>query len=252
VQRYSEERLSRFAGAGFVGGGCQSLRSRQGAGRPLSTKTRERLELALAKATTAIARMIAAYSEQLVTIDELRTLMPELRARETGLHQQIDAVDSQLADRELYLKLAEDLEGFLTQLRANTRTAHVEERQHVLRLLVKDVLIGPDKITIRHRIPIRERAADHGKPSIHSDTEGDLRTDCPLRGGVLSPLLANIACPSLTNTSPRRRAGRGPRRSNGGPDVRKVCRTTGSSGMRTTLSFCCRGPGRRPRRCFRK
>ena len=30
-----------------------------------------------------------------------------------------------------------------------------DERQRVLRLLVKDILIGPDKITIRHRIPVR-------------------------------------------------------------------------------------------------
>jgi hypothetical protein len=41
---------------------------------------------------------------------------------------------------------------------ARTRaTSAVEQRQHILRLLVKDVLIGPEKITIRHRIPIRER-----------------------------------------------------------------------------------------------
>jgi site-specific DNA recombinase len=146
-----------------------------------ATRTRKRLELALAKATTAIARMIEAYSEQLLTIDELRTRMPELRARETGLGRQIDAIDAQLADRELYLKLAEDLEGFLTQLRANTQTAHVEERQRVLRLLVKDVLIGPEKITIRHRIPIRERPANRGKADTDTDTEDDQPADCPLR-----------------------------------------------------------------------
>jgi site-specific DNA recombinase len=81
-----------------------------------ATQTRQRLELALAKASTAITRMIAAYSEQLLTIDELRTRMPDLRTRETGLHHQIDAIDTQLADRELYLKLADDLQGFLTQL----------------------------------------------------------------------------------------------------------------------------------------
>jgi len=44
----------------------------------------------------------------------------------------------------------DDVEGFLTGLHAKTRTATVGERQRVLRLLVKDVLIGPDKITIRH------------------------------------------------------------------------------------------------------
>jgi site-specific DNA recombinase len=72
------------------------------------------------------------------------------RTREARLRHQIDALQGQLADREVYLKLTDDVEGFLTGLHAKTRTATVGERQRVLRLLVKDVLIGPDKITIRH------------------------------------------------------------------------------------------------------
>jgi hypothetical protein len=48
------------------------------------------------------------------------------------------------------------LEGFLARLRGNAATASIPEPQRVLRLLVKDVLIGPEKITIRHRIPVRE------------------------------------------------------------------------------------------------
>ena len=58
--------------------------------------------------------MVEAFSEQLITIDELRGRMPGLRAREAGLRGQLDALDSQLADRDAYLKLANDLEGFLT------------------------------------------------------------------------------------------------------------------------------------------
>ncbi len=45
---------------------------------------RQRLELALAKATKAITNMIEAFQEQLLTIDELRGRMPDLRARETS------------------------------------------------------------------------------------------------------------------------------------------------------------------------
>jgi site-specific DNA recombinase len=101
--------------------------------------------------------MIEAFQEQLLTIDQLRARMPDLRARETSIRGQIDALDAQLADSELYLKLADDLEGFLALLRDSAEISTIEERQRVLRLLVKDVLIGPDKITIRHRIPIRER-----------------------------------------------------------------------------------------------
>ncbi|MET8275950.1 hypothetical protein, partial [Streptomyces sp. NPDC005096] len=127
-------------------------------------------------------RMIEAFQEQLVTIDELRARMPGLRARESNLRGQLDALEAQLADRDAYLKLADDLEGFLTQLRKNAGTAEVPERQRVLRLLVKDVLIGPDKITIRHRIPVRERTTDDQ----HQDqdaTEGDSCPSYPLRWG---------------------------------------------------------------------
>jgi site-specific DNA recombinase len=148
-----------------------------------ATRQRKRLELALAKATTAITRMIEAFQEQLITIDELRSRMPDLRARETNLRGQLDALDAQLADQEAYLKLADDLEGFLTQLRASTSGASVPERQRVLRLLVKDVLVGPEKITIRHRIPIRERTSHSNQERQAPDTEGDQSASCPLRWG---------------------------------------------------------------------
>jgi site-specific DNA recombinase len=149
-----------------------------------AVRQRKRLELALAKATVSITRMIEAFQEQLITIDELRTRMPDLRAREVNLRGQLDAIDTQLADREVYLKLADDLEGFLTQLRDNADTAGVEERQRVLRLLLKDVLIGTEKITIRHRIPIRERTTSGGQHLQDTDTEGDQHASCPLRWGA--------------------------------------------------------------------
>src|SRR5437667_61506 len=114
-----------------------------------ATRQRHRLELELAKAATSITAMIEAFSEQLLTIDELRAKMPHLRAREANLHAQIDSLHAQAADQDAYLKLADDLEGFLTQLRGTASAATTQQRQHVLRLLVKDVLIGPEKITIR-------------------------------------------------------------------------------------------------------
>ena len=146
---------------------------------------RRRIEAALAKTTATIARMITAFSEQLITIDELRQRMPDLRARETNLGNQIQAIDGKPADRGAYLKLAQDLQGFLSQLRQATDTATVPERQRILRLLVKDILIGPENITIRHHIPIRERTH---QPS-ETDTEGDPTPDCPLRWGRHDPAL---------------------------------------------------------------
>ena len=150
------------------------------------TRQRKQIEQALAKAATSITAMIQAYSEQLITIDELRARMPDLRTREQNLRSQLGALDAQAADRDTYLKLADDLEGFLAQLRGKTAAATVEERRRVLRLLVKDVLIGPEKITIRHRIPVRERATSGGGHHDTTDTEGDMRNGYQLcwgRGG---------------------------------------------------------------------
>jgi len=139
------------------------------------TRQRKRLELELAKATASITAMIEAFQEQLLTIDELRARMPQLRARQANLQGQIDALNAQAADREAYLKLADDLEGFLTQLRGNAATAAVGQRQRILRLLVKDVLIGPEKITIRHRIPTRGDRSATRQHDTETATEGEHR-----------------------------------------------------------------------------
>jgi len=153
-----------------------------------ATRQRHQLELALAKAAAAITAMIEAYSEQLITIDELRTRMPHLRARETSLRGQLGALDAQAADRDAYLKLAGDLESFLAQLHGNAATATVEDRQKVLRLLVKDILIGPEKITIRHRIPARPASTGTRQHDPEPDTEGDHRSGSHLRWGRGQPV----------------------------------------------------------------
>ena len=150
------------------------------------TKKRGQLEQALAKTSASIAAMVTAFSEQLITIDELRARMPDLRARETGLKDQIAALDAQAADRDAYLKLAGDLEGFLTRLRGSAAIATVEDRQRVLRAVVQDVLVGPEKLTIRHRIPVREPSSGSGHHET-TDTEGDMRESSLLRWGRGQP-----------------------------------------------------------------
>jgi site-specific DNA recombinase len=148
-----------------------------------ATSGRHDLDVALGKTGSAITRMIEAFQEQLITLDELRARMPDLRARQTNLRNQIQAIDTQLADREIYLKLAHDVEGFLTQLHSNANTTNVEQRQHLLRLLISDVLIGPDTITIRHKIPIRERTTPANQNHDVSLTQGHDPGGYPLRWG---------------------------------------------------------------------
>jgi site-specific DNA recombinase len=128
----------------------QALRSEHPAAR-----RREALERDLTRAAGAIERLIEAYQEQLLSLGELRARMPTLRKRQSTLQAQLDALDTELHDAETHLKLADTLEGFLTRLSDGLDQLSLEEQQRILRLVVREVLIGgdDDKITIRHSIP---------------------------------------------------------------------------------------------------
>ena len=167
----------------------QALRTEHPAAR-----RRESLERDLTRAAGAIERLIEAYQEQLLSLDELRARMPALRKRQTTLSAQLDALDAELHDAETYLKLADTLEGFLTRLGDGLDQLNPEEQQRILRLVVREVLIGgdEDKITIRHSIP-----TPNGGPNGSSRLRGSSRR-CSLRRPALSlrPLpILDDSCP---------------------------------------------------------
>ncbi len=119
-----------------------------------ATGRRDALERDLTRAQNALRRLLDGYQEQLVTLDELRARTPELRRREANLQTQLDALDTELHDAETYLKLTETLEGFRARLSANAENLTTHQRQQIIRLVVREVLIGEDDITIRHSIPV--------------------------------------------------------------------------------------------------
>ncbi len=120
-----------------------------------AARCRETLERDITRTEAAIARLIEAYQEQLVSLDELRARTPELRKRQTTLRAQLDALDAELHDAATYLQLADTLEGFLGRLTDGLDTLDTAGQQRILRLVVREVLIGgnDDTITIRHAIP---------------------------------------------------------------------------------------------------
>jgi len=118
-----------------------------------AARRRAALERDLTRARVASSRLIEAYQEQLITLDELRARMPELRKRETTLAAQLDALSSELHDAETYLKLADTLDGLRTRIEQTAEQLTLEDRQRLLRLVVREIRIGEDDVTIRHSIP---------------------------------------------------------------------------------------------------
>ncbi len=113
-----------------------------------------------------IERLVSAYQEGLVTLAQLRQRMPDLQKRSQAVESELHSLEMAVVDETRYLKLAESLAGFRTKLRVRAQTLDVRERQQLLRLLVKEILVGADALTIRHsiRIPPSGPGSD-GPPS---------------------------------------------------------------------------------------
>jgi site-specific DNA recombinase len=115
-----------------------------------------------ARLSTSLDRLVTAYQEGLMTLEQLRGRVPDIRKRRQGIQAELDSLQAAATDRTQYLRLAETLAEFRMRFRSHAETLDVKERQKILRLLVKEVLIGPDTITIRHCIPLPASTSNPG------------------------------------------------------------------------------------------
>ena len=129
------------------------------------TKQREQsLRRELTRVGNSLERLLTAYQEELLSLEQLRERMPPLRQREQTLRAELQAIADQTNDQATFLRLAETLAAFLSRLRSTADTLDITERQRIVRLVVKEVLIGDDNIVIRHSIPIALTPPASGGP----------------------------------------------------------------------------------------
>jgi site-specific DNA recombinase len=128
-------------------------------------KREQSLQKELTHVGKGIERILSAYQEALISIEQLRERMPALRQRELALRAELQAIADQANDRAAFLRLAETLTAFLDRLHGTADTLSIIERQRIVRLVVKDVLIGDDTITIRHSIPVPQGTQQGGSLS---------------------------------------------------------------------------------------
>jgi site-specific DNA recombinase len=127
-------------------------------------KREQSLQRELVHVGKGIERLLCAYQEALLSIEQLRERLPTLRQREQALRAELQAIADQANDRATFLRLAETLTAFLVRLRSAADTLSITERQRIVRLVVKDVQIGDDTITIRHSIAVPQGPPLDGCP----------------------------------------------------------------------------------------
>src|SRR5262245_12451842 len=139
------------------------------------TAQRERtVERDLVRVGKSIERLLTAYQEDLLSLEQLRERMPLLRQREHALRAELHAIAEQTRERATYLSLAQTLSMFLGRLRVAADTLDIAERQRIVRLVVKEVLVDDDRIVIRHCIPVPPGPPNGNTPP---DSEASGKTD---------------------------------------------------------------------------
>jgi site-specific DNA recombinase len=115
---------------------------------------KDQMKKELIRIRKGIDKLLDAYQENLIQLDELRSRMPELRKREKFLNKELYCIESDLIDQGALLKLSDNMGDFLNKLRESANTMSIVERQKVLRLVVKEVLIDDENIRVKHSIPL--------------------------------------------------------------------------------------------------
>jgi site-specific DNA recombinase len=117
-------------------------------------RRKESLEKEIKRIEKNIGNLLDAYQEGLLLLEELRKRMPALRARQQALRSEFNSLEATVANQHGFLRLAENAENFLNQLRKTADCMNVPDQQKILRLVVKEILIDFDTIKIRHSIPV--------------------------------------------------------------------------------------------------
>jgi site-specific DNA recombinase len=121
-----------------------------------------------ARLTKSMERLLTGYQENLITLEELRGRMPDLRKQQRAIEAELQSLEMTAADQTRNLRLVETLAELRTRLRARGSVLEMAERQRIVRLLVQEILVGTDSITIRHSIPMppsSPESTDRVRPS---------------------------------------------------------------------------------------
>ena len=120
---------------------------------------------------SGIDRLLDAYQEGLLPLTDLRQRIPDLKKREAALSAELKSLEMNFIDQQQRLHLTENLEDLMKRLRQSANSLSVADRQKVLRLIVKEILVSPEGITIKHSIPITQNGKNDQNYQLHTDRQ---------------------------------------------------------------------------------
>jgi len=126
---------------------------------------REGLVREVARAKQQMDKLLDAYQEDLLTLSDLRQRLPELKKKIAAQEKELQNLQMRAIEDQRWTELTNSLEMFLDRLNESAKTLSVAERQKILRLVVKQIDVGKETITIHHCIPVIPEPAGEKSPS---------------------------------------------------------------------------------------
>ena len=115
---------------------------------------KEQLERELSRLKQQMDKLLDAYQEDLLTLADLRQRAPELKKKIGALEKERQSLSLRAVEDQRWAELNLSMEGFLARLNQTVEKLGNEERQKIVRLLVKQIDVGKETITIHHSIPV--------------------------------------------------------------------------------------------------
>jgi site-specific DNA recombinase len=115
---------------------------------------KERLQQTLQRIGQQIDKLLDAYQEGLLGLSDLRQRMPALRKKQSATQKELDSAQWQAMEDAQLAQLNQSLDIFLGKLHRTANSLGVIDKQKILRLIVKEVIVEQDEIVVRHCIPI--------------------------------------------------------------------------------------------------
>jgi len=145
----------------------ESLRS-----NPLEQR-RQHLEQELRRYAQQIDKLLDAYQEGLLGLTELRQRMPGLRKKQAAAQKELESAHWQAMAEEQFRQIDHSLDTFLGRLKHRAQSLSIADKQKIIRLLVKEIIVEKDTITVRHCLPLTSIQAQtqpsHEQPAESAD-----------------------------------------------------------------------------------
>lgn len=134
-----------------------------------------------------IDKLLDAYQEGLLSLNQLRDRIPELKRKQNAAAKELEGARWQALAAQGAERLEQSLEGFAERMRHGAKTLNILERQKVVRLLIREIVVQVDnRIIIRHCLPLMGGVGNASAPPSDCYPLRTRRQDSPARSSSRS------------------------------------------------------------------